>query len=102
MSEVDMKTLVSNQHLATKNFSSERLEQIDYKMHDYYQEYTDSHPDLIPEEIVQRLAYGIYIRHQPSNRKELIEEFMFSNLGKLYVIMVKERRELQDKGRLSQ
>jgi hypothetical protein len=101
MSE-DVKTLIANQYSQTRNFSSRDLEQIDYKIHDWYQEYTDYHPDLSAREIVQRLVNGVHVRHQPLNlREELLEEFMSTNLAKLYIEMIEERRQLQKKGRLS-
>jgi len=90
----EIKKLIMNQYLPSENFDSDTLEQIDYKIHDIYQEYTDSHLDLPAEEIVQILAFGVHIRNKPEIlRKKLLEEFMTTNLAKLYVLMVEERKE---------
>lgn len=100
MSKKDIEILIENQFLSTKKFTTEDLGDIDLIMHEYYQEYTDGHPDIPAVEVVQRLFYGICIRYQPENlRKELLEEFMLSNLAKLYIKMIEERRDLQKKGR---
>jgi hypothetical protein len=95
------RSLVENQYFPTKSLTSEALVQIDYKMHDVYQEFADHHPDLTAAEVVQRLGYGIHVRFAPlRSRRKLLREFMSSNLAKLYVEMIMERRQLESNGRI--